>query len=82
MDQVTVAAARAELDALVDRVERGEEIVLTREGRPVAKLSAADRPAPEVDPVALFRELRQELASRGVFYSWDDLRALRDEGRP
>ena len=82
MDQVSVAEARTELEALVERVERGEEIVLTREGRSVAKLIPADQPASEVDAVAIFRELRKELASRGVFYSWEELKEFRDEGRP
>ena len=42
---VPIAEAKAKLAALVSRVEAGEEIVLTRHGRPAAKLVSA-RPAP------------------------------------
>ena len=42
---VPIAEAKAKLAALVNRAEAGEEIVLTRHGRPAAKLVRA-RPAP------------------------------------
>ena len=62
MDRVT--ETEADLPALLDRVERGEEIEITRGGRPVAKLVAFDpvRPKPE-DVVAHFRALRENLAA-------------------
>jgi prevent-host-death family protein len=41
---VPIAEAKAKLAALVNRAEAGEEIVLTRHGRPAAKLVPA-RPA-------------------------------------
>jgi prevent-host-death family protein len=34
--------AKNRLGTLLDRVERGEEIIITRHGRPVAKLVPAD----------------------------------------
>ena len=37
---VNVYEAKTNLSKLLDRVERGEEIVLGRAGRPVARLSA------------------------------------------
>ena len=37
---VNVYEAKTNLSKLLDRVERGEEIVLGRSGRPVARLSA------------------------------------------
>ena len=37
---VNVYEAKTNLSKLLDRVERGEEIVLGRNGRPVARLSA------------------------------------------
>jgi antitoxin (DNA-binding transcriptional repressor) of toxin-antitoxin stability system len=39
---LSVSEARAMLPALVDRVERGEEITLTRHGRPVAVVVRPD----------------------------------------
>ncbi len=42
MAQLTVSEARAILPEVLDRVERGEEITLTRHGRPVAVLLRPD----------------------------------------
>ncbi len=41
MQEVGAFEANDRLSALLDRVEQGEEIVITRRGRPVAKLVAA-----------------------------------------
>ena len=38
MDQVNIHAAKTHLSRLVERVEAGEEIVIARAGRPVARL--------------------------------------------
>lgn len=38
---VTVAETKAHLSALIERVQRGEEITITRHGKPVARLLAA-----------------------------------------
>jgi len=38
MDAVDISEAQAKLSALVDLVERGGEVVLARDGHPVAKL--------------------------------------------
>jgi prevent-host-death family protein len=44
--QVSVYEAKSTLSALLNRVEAGEEIVIARHGRPVARLvAAASRPA-------------------------------------
>ena len=40
-DQVSLATAKAKLSALIDRVERGERIVIQRRGRPAAMLVPA-----------------------------------------
>ncbi|MBI3891768.1 MAG: type II toxin-antitoxin system prevent-host-death family antitoxin [Candidatus Wallbacteria bacterium] len=33
-----ISAAKAELSALIERVEKGEEVLIARAGRPVARL--------------------------------------------
>lgn len=38
MDSYTLAEAKAHLSALIDAVERGEEVVITRRGKPVARV--------------------------------------------
>jgi len=39
MEHVNVHEARSQLSRLLDRVEAGEEILIARAGRPVARLS-------------------------------------------
>jgi prevent-host-death family protein len=39
--EVGASEARNKLSALLDRVEAGEEVVITRRGRPVARLVSA-----------------------------------------
>lgn len=50
MTQVNVHEAKTTLSKLLERVERGEEIVIARNGTPVAKLSryTAKRPFHEI----------------------------------
>jgi len=49
MKTVSLADAKAQLSELVDRVEAGESIGITRRGKPVARLTAADSPRQRVD---------------------------------
>ncbi len=44
MRMVSVAEAKAKLSALLDAAEAGEEITITRHGRPVAKLEPVVAP--------------------------------------
>lgn len=43
MKQVNIHQAKTELSKLVERVEAGEEVVIARAGRPVAKLVPVNR---------------------------------------
>ena len=69
--------AKTHLSALLERVERGEEIVITRHGRPVARLvppvSAGAQAEGSIEQLRRFRGTHP----MGAF-SW---RQLRDEGR-
>lgn len=69
MAKVTVRELRNRGGHVIDRVERGEEITVTRDGRVVAELRAVRRPLsadalvsryrnlPELDPDRLRRDL-------------------------
>lgn len=46
MDGVTLREASEQLPALIERVERGEEVVILRDGVPVARLVREAAPAP------------------------------------
>lgn len=58
MDKVTVAAAKAGLSALLDRVEAGDEVVITRRGQPVARLigTTPKRKPLDLKRIAAFRK--------------------------
>jgi prevent-host-death family protein len=53
MDAINLADAKAHLSELVDRVEAGESIHITRRGKPVARLTAVARPRKRVDATLL-----------------------------
>ncbi|MEX1103407.1 MAG: type II toxin-antitoxin system prevent-host-death family antitoxin [Dehalococcoidia bacterium] len=50
--QVSVREAKAHLSRLLREVERGERVVITRRGVPVAELVPLRRPAPAAYPPA------------------------------
>ncbi|MBN9562486.1 MAG: type II toxin-antitoxin system Phd/YefM family antitoxin [Alphaproteobacteria bacterium] len=56
MDAINLADAKAHLSELVDRVEAGASIDITRRGKPVARLTAVGRPRKRID-VALLQSL-------------------------
>jgi len=75
--------AKTHFAQLLQRVERGEEVTITRRGKPVARLvPATTRHDPEV-AMAAFRRLRErgQQAAVGKF-DWAEWRAYVDEGRP
>jgi prevent-host-death family protein len=81
--QVGAFEAKNTLGALLDRVERGEEVVITRHGKPVARLApcttAIDRKAAEA---ALDRIRVRAPAAGSAIVPWETLKADRDAGRP
>jgi len=82
MQEIGAFEAKNTLGALLDRVERGEEIIISRRGKPVARLVpsgsstglAAARAA-----AASLRTLAHEI--QGPSVTWDELKTWRDEGR-
>ena len=63
MDELTVSEARARLPEILDRIERGEEIMITRHGRAAAVLVRPDalRPRRNEAVFAQAREIRKML---------------------
>lgn len=60
MDAVNLSDAKARLSELVDRAEGGEEVTITRRGKPVAKIVAIEQPRKRID-VAAFRALTSKM---------------------
>ncbi len=79
MDPINLADAKAHLSELVDRVEAGESIDITRSGKPVACLTPAVRPRKRVD-VALLRALTETLPPQAQGGA-DLVRSMRDGDR-
>jgi prevent-host-death family protein len=78
METVSLAEAKAQLSKLIDQVEAGGEFVITRHGRPVARLTAVEQPRKPLDLDAI-EKARNELPP------WSEpsaklIRQLRDEG--
>jgi prevent-host-death family protein len=78
MSNVGVFEAKAKLSALIDQALAGKDVVITRHGRPVARIVAARAPGPKDVKVAIaeVRRYRRTLKTGLV-----DLRALIAEGR-
>ncbi len=55
MGTVTLAEAKAHLSHLLDQVEAGEEVVITRRGQPIARISAVEKPKHPIKSLAEFR---------------------------
>ncbi len=78
MHSVSVAEAKAHLSELLNQVEAGEEIVITRRGQPVARL-ASEKKALKPLPLPSLAEFRASLPESPVS-SADLIRQMRDAG--
>lgn len=76
---ITIGAfeAKTHLSALLDRVAAGEAVVITKHGRPVARLVSAEANERAGDVVEKLKALRKGTTLGGL--SWKE---LRDQGRP
>ena len=79
MDAVNLADAKAHLSALVDRVEAGNSIDITRRGKAVARLSSVARPRKPID-AALLESLTASMPPQAVSAA-DLVRSMRDGDR-
>jgi len=66
MDEVGAFEAKTHLPKLLDRVERGESVTITRHGRPVAQLvpcvrGGGDRAVAAVRRIAALREQNKKI---------------------
>lgn len=83
MRSIGVVEAGNELGHLLDLVERGEEIAITREGREVARLVPARAAVAREVAHAAIRRMREraERLKLGRF-DWSEWKSYRDEGHP
>jgi prevent-host-death family protein len=79
MTSISLAEAKSHFSALVDRVEAGETVQITRRGKIVAELTPAQKPRKPIkleDLQALTAKMTPQAESAGDF-----MRRLRDEDR-
>jgi prevent-host-death family protein len=79
MDAVNLADAKAHLSALVDRVEAGESVEITRRGKRVARLTAVSEPRKRIELSAL-QALTATMAPASQAAA-DLVRGMRDSDR-
>jgi prevent-host-death family protein len=79
MREIQASEAKVHLPQLLDDVERGETLIITRHGRRIARIvPEADRRQEEIDKsLAGIRELRRRTGS----ITLGELLSARDEGR-
>lgn len=83
MSTIGAYEAKTKFSELLERVEKGEQITITRHGKPVAILAPLSRPRDTGKARKAMEGLRQ--LARKVDLSdltWEDLKVMRDEGRP
>ena len=71
--------AKNKLGQLLDRVEAGEEVVITRRGKPVAKLVSPVAARDREDSLAAAQDIRE--MRRGVTLGGLKIKDLINEGR-
>lgn len=86
MAVVTAFEAKTHFGSILDRVADGEEIVITRHDKPVARMIPEGREslATVRDAVAGLRGLRARMAKRKGYRAPTDaeIKAAADQGRP
>jgi prevent-host-death family protein len=83
LQEIGAFEAKNTLGSLLDRVERGEEIVITRHGKPVARLVASATYIDRAKAKAAAERIRARAVSLATGgFDWRALKTDRDEGRP
>jgi prevent-host-death family protein len=83
MIEIGAFEAKNTFGSLLDRVQDGEEIVITRHGRPVARLISNTGAIDRTQARAAAERIRVRAnALTGVTFDWDVMKQDRDEGRP
>jgi prevent-host-death family protein len=83
MGEIAAFEAKNEFSQLLDRVEQGEEITITRDGRAVARLVPAQPIYNPDEARAAVRRVRERAEQRRFGrFDWTEWKSYRDEGRP
>lgn len=82
MHEIGAFEAKNKLAHLLDLVERGEEVVITRHGKPVARLMPFRPVCGREEAQEALRRIRQRAEQRKLGrFDWAEWKSFRDEGR-
>jgi prevent-host-death family protein len=82
MKQVGAFEAKNKLSELLDLAEAGEEVVITRHGKEVARLVPPHPHYNREEAEAAMLRIRERAKRRKLNVSLEEIKAWRDEGRP
>jgi prevent-host-death family protein len=83
MREVGAFEAKNKLGQLLDLVEQGEEVIITRHGKPVASLVPPHRKLGREEARAAVQRIRERAEQRRLGrFDWSEWKGFRDEGRP
>ncbi len=82
MTEIGAFEAKNTLGALLDRVQGGEEILITRHGKPVARLVPNMGAIDRIQGSAAAKRIRARAAQVKSAFDWTELKKDRDAGRP
>ncbi len=82
MREIGAFEAKNTLGALLDRVQGGEEILITRQGKPVARLVPNSGGIDRAQALAAAKRIRARSSQLKVTFDWDLMKEDRDQGRP
>jgi prevent-host-death family protein len=83
MKEIGAFEAKNRLGTLLDWVEQGEEVVITRRGKAVARLVPARPGINREQARAANQRIREQAEKLGLGrFDWAEWKAYRDEGRP
>jgi prevent-host-death family protein len=86
MESIGLFEAKTHLSELVARAEQGEEVIITRHNKPVAKLVPIRDVSPELyqqrlEALAGLQAIGREIEKRGGPITVEEILSWRDEGR-
>ncbi len=82
MLEIGASEAQNTFQTLLEKVEGGEVVLITRNGRAVARLSSDSGPVDQSRALAAADRIRARAAELYVPLDWNSLKEHRDTGRP
>ncbi len=82
MREVGAFEAKNKLGTLLDWVEAGEEVLITRRGKAVARLVPAEPGFDSTQAKQAASRIRARAVKLGGSFNWEEWKQYRDDGRP